>query len=68
MAKIALFKFDKKGKFTVALCNDAAEYQEKISEPGLYYVAGLVEVVAPEVETEKIMDELKPEDLDENEH
>ena len=67
MAKIALFKFDKKGKFSVEVCNDAADYQAKISKPGLYYVAGLVEVIPPEAETEKLMDELTDEDLKENE-
>jgi len=65
MAKIALFKFNKNGKYTVEICNDAADYNEKIAKPGLYYVAGLVEVLPPEKETEKIMDELSDEDLKE---
>jgi hypothetical protein len=61
MAKIALFKFDKKGKYSVDVI-DAKDYKEKISTPGLYYAAGLVEVVKAEEidevkETEKLMDE-----------
>ena len=65
MAKIALFKFSKKGKFTVDVI-DVNDYKEKISKPGLYYVAGLVEVMqAKELdeveETEKLMDKTEPE-------
>jgi len=61
MAKVAVLKFSKGGKFTTEIVD--GNYKEHIAKPGLYAVIGLVEVVKPKPEDAK---NIKDDDEDED--
>ena len=62
MAKVALLKFSKNGKFTSEIVD--GNFSEHITKPGLYAVIGLNEVLKPEDETLKLMDEVDEEETE----